>query len=165
MPTQVRYPTAHSGDYTNGQNAFLDDGVYATVSPANYATLAHTFYDFGFDIPSDATINSVTIEIQRRIGNGGSRGVRYINCLKNNATSGTEYSSSAYGDEVDTIISKTDNGTWSVSQLNAGGTTGFKVYLAEFRNDELIPREIYIDFVRASINFTSTPTSNFAQII
>lgn len=64
MPTVTRYPSSHNAGWTNSQNAYGNDGVYATAAPAKNGTTTVEYGGFGFDsvIPAGAIINSVTLD-------------------------------------------------------------------------------------------------------
>lgn len=168
MAVVTFYPSANTGDWTNGGNTYGNDGVYAQCIPAKYATITHYVYDFGFNIPNGSTINSITLSVERKLSTTGSNGSFYFSALKNNTVVGTEFVTSLEP-TTDTVYSTTAVGTWSVSELNAGGDTGFKVYFKEYRGSSSTTKVAYVDFVSVTVDYTEPPPAlssrRFAQII
>jgi len=59
MVTEEKSPTATSGDWTDGAEAFTRDFVCAY---ANISDLYQTYYNYGFNIPAGSIINQVLIK-------------------------------------------------------------------------------------------------------
>lgn len=62
---------SNTGSYTNPTNATADDGVYATMT--NDVSSTHSFSNFGFAIPSDATIDDIIVKANLKVSSITSR--------------------------------------------------------------------------------------------
>lgn len=65
-----------NNDWTNQSNITADDGTEAQITAASYDTgdSSYVLYarNFGFSVPSDATIDGITVTIERRAFAGGA---------------------------------------------------------------------------------------------
>jgi hypothetical protein len=58
----TKYPTAYANcQWTSPTNAYSSDNAYASASPPDGSTYYCTYYNFGFDLPSNAVVSSVEL--------------------------------------------------------------------------------------------------------
>jgi hypothetical protein len=155
MSTQSRNPTVVSVDggiipggttlWSNANNVLACDGSYATITPTNNQT-TNTRYmvvnNFGFTIPSDATINGIEIVVRRRkSGSGGeirdtvASMVNGGSAVGTNSPIGTDWSTSdfdaTYGGPSNTLgaaltpaLVNSSNFGFALRIYNSGGSVG-----------------------------------------
>lgn len=84
IPTAKTYPDATTFDeavapyddngWTNHDNVAANDGVYATITSPTFDDGDYSFrivaQGFGFSIPTNAVINGIYVEVERRYANG-----------------------------------------------------------------------------------------------
>jgi Concanavalin A-like lectin/glucanases superfamily len=111
-------PSGQSGDWSNGANALVSDGVRATAAGA----AIHTFSGFGFSLPADNTVQGIEIKLDSRYG-----GVPGTIAVEVSWNGGTNYTSSGkvtptltLSDVVYTLGAPSDlwGRTWSPSEFS-----------------------------------------------
>ena len=163
MAIQIKYPHSNSGDWVNPENAYADNDTYASADTStDYIHLYHTWYNFGFSIPSGSTINSITVNIRHKDGGGVAR-VLNIFTLKNNENVGD--SNAHYAGETTSEITttKTDNGTWTAEELNLNDLTGFAIKLDAY--SAIYNMITYVDYISVEVDYTLPRSKYFAQLV
>jgi len=164
------------GAWTTPSNVYSDNGAYSTCyqdGSENAKTDILKNLGFGFSIPSSATIDGITVEVERK-SSGTSSEDLLIQLYKagtlvgTNKQSSTDYTTSdviaTYGGAADLWGT-----TWTYSEIN--DSTFGVAFQAEQMNSA--DRTISVDFVRITINYTdgggggggssSTSSGNFFQ--
>lgn len=123
MATQTRYASSviTATNYANGASAYTDNGVYAVFSSTTRNATAALYLGIAaFAIPTGATINSVTVYMDRKWSSGASSLIdyAYLQAAYSGATRGTRYNDTAFPTS-DTPAS-TNAGSWTVAELNSG---------------------------------------------
>ena len=158
MATVKLFPSANSissgSTWTNPQNLYADDGVYAVTPGARNANWDIFGQSFGANIPVGAIINSVIIEAQYRLSTTASASTLSMFAQKSGVQEGTAWSS---GSEptTDTIVTHADTGTWTAEELNSGFEILFRV-----RRTSNTACNYSIDYLAVTIDYTE-PTYDF----
>jgi hypothetical protein len=84
--------TAVGTGWANASNAFASNGSYATAAIGRDTTVTTAYANFGFDasVPVGATINSVTIEVEWKVGSSASSSTLGAQAFVSGVASGTE---------------------------------------------------------------------------
>jgi hypothetical protein len=140
--------------WTNPGNVTASDNVYATCLTTGSQQLRVT--GFGFTIPAGATINGITVEIERKVGGtGGAPHDNVVQLVKDGSTLvGTNKASAStwptveayatYGSAVDLW-----GATWSDSEVNA---STFGVALSVVAS--IGSQTFSVDHVRITVDYT-----------
>ena len=153
MAISTKFPQSNAvitTGWTNPTNAYndADSSAYATCAPGKNASVVTDYYNFGFDIPTGSTINSVTIEFEYKASTASSNGVIELQSILNTTLRGTAISGNQAATS-DTIASSSNTGTWTVSELNNNGqTTGFKIRLTGSRGNSNTAVTRSVDYVK-----------------
>lgn len=159
----------NANGWTSPGNVSADDGTEASITAATYDSpdiselLVASNFNFAADIPSGATINGITVEIDRRdqaIGAASDNRVQLSTSTAfaglvgtNKADTATDWPTASaiatYGGSAD---------TWSAS-LTADQVrdTGFAVMLSV--QADAANTDIFVDFLRVTIDYTVTHTA------
>jgi hypothetical protein len=116
----TKFPTSNAvvlGTWTSPTNCYDDDTDYMTSAGARNTNWQITFGTFGFTLPTDAVINSVTFYLRYKLSTTSSAHTLTFQSMYNGTTRGTDTVSTAEP-TTDTTITKTLNGTWTVAELN-----------------------------------------------
>ena len=151
MPTVKRYPAQNNtvNSWTTPGNISADDGVYATTPGARNTNYDLIGFDFGFTIPTGATINSVTIEAQYKLSTTASASTLSMWIQNNGTQRGTAWSSTAEP-TTDTIVNTAETGTWTVEELNS---TGLEV-LFRVRRTSNTACTYSVDYLAVTVDYT-----------
>lgn len=161
-PGTVATETGPSGDndWTNPSNVSADDATEAQITAATYDAGDHSFRlkatNFGFSIPSGATINGIIVEIDRRdfAGDAQDQEVRLYDSSstlvgddKQTATSWPSTSAVAtYGSSSDTWAAGLD-----AADINSANFGVALIVLANSANTD-----IGVDYIRVTVHYTET---------
>lgn len=137
-------------------NATVSDGVYTSVIGDDSSFNAETYYlkatNFGFTIPTGATIKGILAEIQRYETWGGAKDVQ-IKIVKSTGAIGTTNKSNGV-DWLPTVSyipfgSQTDlwGETWTPSDIN---NSNFGIALTCLTNDTAV----FVDHIRITVYYT-----------
>jgi hypothetical protein len=150
--------------WTNPGRVVADDDSYATVA-LSASTTSHYLQgtNFGFTIPTDATITGIIVEIGRYSSGGSSPLIRdnIVRLVKaggivgtNNAITGTNWP----GTEGIATYSPTDplwGTTWTPAEINANN---FGVVLSAINSNTTRARTGSVDYMRITVSYKLTPT-------
>ncbi len=142
-------------------NITADDGSYATAV-GNLVGTAQTEYlvakDFGFSVPSTATINGIVVEWKRRVDNPalGAVADNVVSIVRTGAISATNLSIGAPwagSDQYDPFGSSTElwGETWTPSRINA---TDFGATIAPDVDANVVAM---VDHCRITVYYTPLP--------
>ncbi|WP_052480082.1 beta strand repeat-containing protein, partial [Flavobacterium hibernum] len=150
--------------WSSSGNITAEDNNYATVSLSSGSTSQYLRgTNYGFAIPSNATINGITVIINRRsVNNTGIRDNR-VSLVKggivqtlNKAVTGTNwttsFSTNSYGGEADLWGS-----TWTAADINAAN---FGVVLSSYNNNNS-SRTASVDYIQITVAYTINGTINW----
>jgi hypothetical protein len=158
---------SHTGSYTNGGNASADDGSYATMT--NDTSSTHTFYNFGFAIPSDATIDDILVKANLKVSSITSRSKFGMQL---SVDGGTAWSTIKYTNQVEitdvNVFWGADPDTWdvfpTVAQVN--DNTNFRIRIT----NDLVggTNDPSIDYIAVNVLYTAggvAQNSNFLMFM
>ncbi len=165
--TVVDDATVGTVAWTNPDNAKVSDDVYATNTPTDQG-ISHYLKasNFGFSIPSGATINGILVEFERKANvASGIQNIKdkYIKIVKADGTIGTT-------DKADTVTlwstteayssygSSSDlwGETWDDAKIN---DIDFGVVLSVTAIDDTVPNPIAsVDHIRITVYYTEATT-------
>ena len=157
MATVTKFPQSNAlitTGWTLPNNAHADDAAYATAAPAKNSSIITDYYNFAMDIPSDATINSITFEVQYKSSVTTSTGATLtLQSILNTTLMGSEITGSM--NLADTIINGATSGTWTVAQLNDNTQAGgFKLRLSGKRTTSNTAVTWSVDYVKVTVDYT-----------
>ncbi|HEX8266972.1 MAG TPA: hypothetical protein VF596_16340, partial [Pyrinomonadaceae bacterium] len=145
---------SNTGSYTNPTNATADDGVYATT--VNLPTATHTFYNFGFSIPSGATIDDVLVKANLKAESFIDRAQWGMEVTKNAGTNWSTQKKSVQADTVDKdYFFGGDPDGWSITlnSTEVNDNTNFRVRLQnDFSNAS---RDSSLDYIAVKVIYTA----------
>lgn len=148
--------------WTNIANLGAADTSYATVAPGSTGTYTSYYAkltNLGFSIPAGATIDGITVEINRRCDQNGTRYTRdaHVRLIKadtigatNNADTvnkwPTSFTVKSYGGSADLW-----SDTWTDSDIN---NSGFGVAFSCAVTRLAQAATAYVDYVRVTVTYT-----------
>lgn len=161
MPVNTYYPSSYSlgtngSNFINPGNIYSDNGVYCTVTQTAKNTTSQIYLE-GFninDIPIGSTINSVTINVDRKMSTTASVQSVALQAYKSTTAMGTKATSTAEP-STDTVFSSTTTGTWTVADF-----TNFRLLLENIRGNSTTACTISYDYVSVTIDYTA-PSYDF----
>lgn len=147
--------------WVNPGNVSADDGTEATITAATYdspdISQILVCSNFGFSIPASATIDGITVEIDRRNSAGAAsdnrvqlaKGTAFANLVGSNlADTATDWPTTlatvSYGGAANLWGT-----TWTPSEINASSFAVFLSVQADAANTD-----IQVDFIRATVTYT-----------
>lgn len=153
--------------WVNPTNVSADDGTEATITAATFDTpdisqlLVCSNFGFAADIASGATINGITVEIERRDQAIGAASDNRVQLAK-----GTAFANLVGSNLADTALDwptavavKTYGGsgnlwgtTWTQAEVTASSFAVMLSVQADAANTD-----IFVDFVRVTIDYTPLP--------
>lgn len=157
--------TGASFAWINPSNAAVSDNVYTTQTTSAVSAQSLQCTNFGFSIPAGATINGITVGIERKSSNATNPGCsdQTIQLMKagsvtgSNKASGTNWPTTeatlSYGGVADLWGT-----TWTDAQINA---SGFGISINAVKTG-LGKSSVTasIDFVSITITYTATSSVN-----
>ena len=167
MPVITRAPTAnaaaggvYNGAFTNPQNAYTNDGVYATAAPGKNQEFAHHYTGFDFSvIPDNATINSVTIRAEHKVSTTGSIAEFRLRALLG-ATLFEPNIADTLEPTADTVRTAVLTTIPTVAQLKDPGFTLRPQYLRGNTNTAFTGS---LDYIEVTVDYTETVTQNLQR--
>ena len=147
--------------WVNPNNVKVSDDTYAviTVNGAEADSYLLNSTDFGFSIPSNATIDGITVEIERHVDTGEtvSDSFHSVVLLKAGVAVGTGTSSASNwptSDQYQTYGSATDlwGTTWTPAEIN-NASFGFRFAASAGASGDNTGR---VDHVRITIHYTTS---------
>jgi len=163
MATTTQFATAAAGtSWTTPANANADDAAYATytIAAKNTTGNVNSLSNFGFDaaIPSGATINTVSLEVQHKVSTTG--GIAFLeSALAIGATVGT-YNSDNTEPTTDTIatyssMARPGGGSWTRDDLLDGT---FTVNLRARSGNNATSVVYSWDYAKVTVDYTAPVT-------
>jgi len=146
-------------EWINPMNATTSDNVYATfTSPIDATSHYLKATNFGFSIPSGATINGILVEIERIVPTGGTGQVNdsEIKIVKSNGTIGdTNKSTGATWSATESYISFGGSSdlwgeTWTAADIN---DSDFGVVLSATISNQFVASYGRVDHIRITVYF------------
>lgn len=138
--------------YTGGASAYASDNAYAAwTSTSRSATGQLVLGIAAFAIPTGATINSVTVYVERKWSSGASAVINtaYTQIAYTTTKRGTQLAESAWP-TADTVAS-VDGGTWTLTELNSGN---MRVYFDTTRKNSTTSTTHSIDYVYVTVDYS-----------
>ncbi len=174
-----RYPGTMADDsgvgtltWSNPGNVVSDNSTYASCSPSSSGTYTTHYIkctNFGFSIPSNGTINGITVEVDRYCDQNGLRytldsRVSLVRAGTVEATNKGDTSNKwptsqtvkTYGGAADLW-----SASWSYSDIN---NSGFGVAFAAAITRAAQSATAYVDFIRITVDYTAGGT-NYSQTV
>lgn len=157
MGTLTKDPTANSGSFTSGSNAYTDNATYCTVATRN---LYHTWSSYAIADPGTTPpINAVYIVVQAYQAVGGDD-VLYVSYTTNNAgaytAAGTVTASTAGEVEYTIDITAAESGGWTWTKLT---DANFKTRLSSSRVGSVMATQ-YIDWMGVKVKYQEYKTGS-----
>jgi len=152
--------------WTNPGNVVSDDNAYATVSVNNSTSNYLQATNYGFSIPSEATITGITVTIGRFGTTGGGQDIRdnVVKLIKTGAIVGTNLAATTTdwgGTETAVVYGGAANmwgTTLSPADINA---SNFGVALAVTSSNS---RTASVDYMQISVTYNGTYLSQFSAM-
>ena len=148
-------------DWANTDNVKASDDVWATSSlNKNERTETILVTNFSFDVPSNATITGIIVQVEARTSGLAAGAIREYNlqmyrdgaAIGSNLATGGNWSGSA-----DTVYSSGSSSnlwgtTWTVTQINDVGTGVIFSAKEQNENDEVAK----VDHIKVTVYYTET---------
>lgn len=151
--------------WSNTGYALASDDQRSSVSVWDYGTFATNYLvctGYGFSVPSEATINGITIDVERRVSSSGSITARdyAVRVVKGGVIGTTDGSSATTYTTTDTYGSHGGTGSlwgtaWTPADINAANFGA--AFSATMTKTNWSTRRIYVDHLRVSVTFTVPP--------
>lgn len=155
MASVTLYPSSYTlgtngANFTNPGNMYSDNGVYATVTATVKSTTSQIYLTtFNYSaIPAGSTINSITINVDRKMSGTTSIQSVAIQAYKSTTAMGTKATSTAEP-TTDTVFSNATTGTWVYADL-----ANLRVLLEDIRGNSTVACTISYDYVSATVDYT-----------
>ncbi len=147
--------------WTNAANGYTSNNVYATAAPANNATISSDYSGFGFNIPTNATVQSVTIEAEYKVSTTASVATFGMQAYVGGSAVGTEYVDNAEP-TADTIRSSVVSASFTPANLS---DANFKVRVRATRTGSATAVTFSLDMVRVTVTYTVPQASLIVRAI
>jgi len=158
-------------DWTNLSNAEANDGSYCGVTggswPSGEYSYVGRFTDFGFAIPSTATILGITVKVEAG-DYGGTSCIGLIQLTKDGSARVGSNQEDNNGDLPNTPAVQTYGGTsslwgatWTPTEINA---STFGVHIAGL-GKHATDSELYIDYVAVAVTYSLPDTKVFQLLV
>lgn len=155
-------------DWLNPGNARTSNNSHATADlAANAATDYLLCNGFGLALPAGATVNGITVGIERRSSNPNTHRDAALYLVKGGATTGSNLADTATEyPNSDAVASYGGAGalwgtTWSAAEVNAAN---FGVaFSARNANGSGSSRTVHVDAVSVTVDYTPAPAALVAQ--
>lgn len=153
--------------WSNPGNATASDNVDATNRPSGFVVVTNYLLatQFGFSIPTDATIDGVLVEVEAARSSAGSFQDSSVRLVVGGTISGNDNSDNQLIGKSDTYYSwggSTD--TWGLSLTPSdvnGSTFGFAWAAEQFDDPD---RTLSVDHMRITVYYTVGSTSSIIII-
>jgi hypothetical protein len=156
--TSVLYPGTGAGtSWTNPSYIGVDDGNYATINAINVTSMLYGT-NYGFNIPTGATINGIKVEIEVKSSSGGNSNFSTTtgHLTKDGTNPAGSTASSNWNLTTSDVIyvwgsaSNLWGTTWTAEEINA---SGFGTYFS-FSNSSGMIATFSVDFYRITVYYT-----------
>ncbi len=154
--------------WSNTDNVKVSDDVYATRTTTLSGSITHylTATNFGFAIPAGATINGLTVEVDRKrtgAGNLQDSAVRIIKGGSIGATNKASASTWPTTEATATYGSASDlwGDTWTADDINS---SNFGMAIATVFNPD-VSITASIDNIRITVSYTVAATPQHATVL
>jgi hypothetical protein len=157
--------------WTNPDNAKVSDDVYATFTVNGNATSHYLkATNFGFSIPTGATINGILVEIEKKCNVYlGSKTIfdSSIKIVKSDGTIGsTDKSVGTLWSDTEAYVSYGSSSdswgeTWDSTKIN---DVDFGMVISVISNGSY-PSIAYIDHIRITVYYTETTTTSIGILL
>jgi len=165
--TVTKYPQSNDSGFTNASNAYADDGLYASASPAKNSTITGKWYNFDFGIPDGSGIDSIEIEVEWFLSTTVSIHTFGIQAYMGNTPMGTEYTTTSEPTTPTVTTKSTGNGNWKLSWINDNSSDGFSIRLRSTRGNSDTAVTCYVDYIKVTITYappTQTQTNSTGDV-
>lgn len=165
MTTVSSHPVSYDSGYVlhdssaNLENAYSDSNsdTYAQLRFVNGSNaVSYIFYNFDFDIPTDATINSVTCTVKGYLNNTGGTRTRQLQLYSGSTAKGSATEITTSGTTQTLTLTP---GDWTAAQLNNA-----KLRFYAKRNTSATTTSRYYRLYGATITVTYTLPSTGDKI-
>ena len=154
--------------WSNPDRIYSDDDSYSTSSISqSYHSETLDAKNFGFNIPTGATIKGIQVVIGRKSSDTNSIKDRYIYLLKNSIISGDNNAdTTTYWPTTEIAASYGSTSslwgtTWSADQINS---SNFGVILSVDNNNSSHSRTASVDYVKITITYKTAQTITFGSL-
>ena len=163
MATQVTKfvsgSSASGMEMSNPTYVYADDTSYATYTSTsrNLNQIVGYWTNLNFEIPADATINSVTVEGNCQI-DALVTGVGYgVQLYKGGTTAvGSEATQAFSSTNTDTTCTQSITSSLpSVAELNATGDSGLRVRARCYNGNSNTSRTFSLDYLKVTVDYTA----------
>lgn len=164
MPSVTLYPSGHTlgtngANFLNPINLRANDGVYSTVTQTAKNTTSQIFLEsFDFSaIPSGATINSIIVNVERKMSSTSSIQSVAIQAYKAGVAMGTKATNTTEP-ASDTVLSNANTGTWAYADL-----VNLRVLLENIRGNSTAACTVSYDYVSVTVDYTEPVDTRIAS--
>ena len=154
--------------WSNPERIYADDDSYSTSSISqSYHSETLDAKNFGFHIPTDATIKGIQVTIGHKSRDTNSIKDRSIYLLKNSIISGDNNAdTTTYWPTTETAASYGSTSslwgtTWTVDQINS---SNFGVLLSVDNNNSSHSRTASVDYIKITITYKTAQTITFGSL-
>ncbi|HAM62115.1 MAG TPA: hypothetical protein DCP62_00145 [Erysipelotrichaceae bacterium] len=155
MPSVTLYPSSHTlgtngANFLNPTNLRANDGIYATVTQTAKNTTSQIYLE-AFDassIPSGSTINSIIVNVERKMSSTSSIQSVAIQAYKASVAMGTKTTNTTEP-STDTVLSNSNTGSWSFADL-----PNLRVLLENIRGNSTAACTVSYDYVSITVDYT-----------
>lgn len=147
--------TVGSVSWSNPDNAKVSDNVYATVNLATGASHYLKATNFGFSIPTGATIDSILVEVEGKTGAYSTSNSTHIQMFTGGASKGNSDTTTGAGitttegyKSYNAYYAGLFNTTWTPADINSSD------FGAGFYMTNSIPDTMSIDHIRITVYYT-----------
>ena len=137
-------------------NAYSDDGSDSVAETTKKNSSDYIeYYNFDMQIPTEAAISSVTLEVEWKCSTAASILDMACQLYRNGTAMGTAITCSSEPTS-NTAQSTTDTGTWSASQLNGNTQNDLAARITVNRGDINTDGNVLWDYVKITVDYTSS---------
>lgn len=155
MPSVTLFPSSHTlgtngANFLNPVNLRVNDGIYATVTQTVKNTTSQIYLE-AFDassIPSGSTINSIIVNVERKMSSTSSIQSVAIQAYKASVAMGTKTTNTTEP-TTDTVLSNSNTGSWAYADF-----TNLRVLLENIRGNSTAACTVSYDYVSVTVDYT-----------
>lgn len=159
--TGFKSPTATSGSWINPTNAYSYDSTYASTEGRFSEQI---YYNFGFSIPSGATIDGIEV-----VGNMGSPYTFWFLRAKLSRDGGSSWTSQKSsgkkdGDDIDEFFGASDD-TWGMTWNSSDfSNTNFRIIIDNRDGDDYFGASYYdnLDHIKIKVYYTESSSESYS---
>lgn len=152
----TKFPQSSNGDWVNPEYAYTDDENYATAPTHDYLQFRTKWYDFGFSIPTHATINSVTVNVAHKADSPLYRSFS-IDSIEG------VINFSAYDNTEEILTSVVDSYAWTPTELNNNAVDGFYISLMAWSADRAITS--MVNYISVTVDYSVAASNQVSMQI